>query len=850
MILRRVQRGSSCVDPAYNPAIDAILASVSKGLGRGIVPDVDAFARDHPELMPDLGEHIRILQAFHVAEKNALQADGHGDIGLPDNEAEHLIERLEGYKPLEPIAHGGQGVVYKALQTATGRVVAIKTLRDDRLESEEFRRHFLNEIELTALLRHPNIVMVYDSGFIANRIYCVFEYIEGVPIDDHVLFHECTVSQIVTMMAKACSAVEYAHRKGILHRDLKPSNILVDASGEPCVLDFGFAKRYDEDSDKGDASYLASRGTMAGTLAYLSPERISSRFGDVDTRCDVYALTVVLYHLLTRAYPYDSQLSSPSVIHGILFDAPRGLNDAPKLSDAAGRHFDAELEAIVAKGLAKHAGDRYPSARALADDLTAYLGGEQLHALSHRGFYVLRKTMKRHRRAASVAIVITLLIGLFGGALLSTLTKLDETVVTWENRLSEEQTNSVTAIMEDHDQSVAEYVTRSNPTARRERVHATPDIFSAAIENLPETLIPSITEMDHPDRAESIGWLRDHSSDLDVLSSRLSREWYRYTRIGDGGFVLAIEFGAFGESIDAWKAFFARAHLRFQEGDDSGARSDLLAARRVAVDWDRDITFSLKSQSTTRRRQVFDLERSMLVQSLKSGHQLLEYATFVTEEPDFLTFTTAAKRYGLATAQAANWTYTVENSDTEPVVDATELADYLGHPAAATKYFESNPDGATVKRDEVYHVVEMFLNQAATWDQFTFAELVAEGTRWHEELDAALTDHPLRYVIPYVDGGYASRMIVRAECRAVTLVAYAAIYKQQYGAWPVQPIDCIPEGREDLLLDPVSGLPFDIAFENDRPTVRSAPIERFLGEETRLLKPARMTSDGDRILYF
>src|SRR5262245_36924768 len=150
---------------------------------------------------------------------------------------------VDGYELLEPLGHGTQGVVYKAVQTATKRPVAIKFLLGGHFASERRRGRFDREIELAAALRHPNIVTVFDSGTSnEGRHFYAMEFVEGAPLDDYLSRATLSVRDTLRLFAKICSAVEYAHLRGIIHRDLKPANVLLDRAGEPRVVDFGLAK--------------------------------------------------------------------------------------------------------------------------------------------------------------------------------------------------------------------------------------------------------------------------------------------------------------------------------------------------------------------------------------------------------------------------------------------------------------------------------------------------------------------------------------------------------------------------------------------------------------------------------
>ncbi len=298
---------------------------------------------------------------------------------------------------------GGMGVVYRARQDRPARVVAVKVLRAAHATPAMFRRMEL-EAELLGRLRHPGIAQIYEAGSAhdgeSDRPYFAMEFIDGTAITEHAAARSLSTRARVEMMARVCDAVEHAHQRGVIHRDLKPGNILVDAGGEPKIVDFGVARASDPRLDL--TTIRTSIGQLIGTLQYMSPEQIAGDPSKIETRSDVYALGVILYQLLTGRLPYSLESASiPQAARIIQESAPTPLSSMD-------RSLRGELDTIVARTLSKDPSRRYPSAAALGEDLRRYLDGRPIVARADSAMYVLRTQLHRYRgvvAAACLAII-------------------------------------------------------------------------------------------------------------------------------------------------------------------------------------------------------------------------------------------------------------------------------------------------------------------------------------------------------------------------------------------------------------------------------------------------------------
>ena len=250
--------------------IDRIVGEVIRQRSSGVRVDESALQERHTHLMPELGHRLRMLEMIETAGRHAREHPRTA-ASEPDTEAAldegfgFLQDALADYELLERIHYGGQGIVYKAAQRSTNRIVAVKVLLHGPLATDRQRHRFAREVDLISRLRHPNIVTLYDSGEVRGHLYFAMEFIDGLPIDDYVLVRGLTVRETIGLFTTICRAVNSAHQYGIIHRDLKPSNVLVDADGRPHVLDFGLAKDLIPPDSSGDVSFMSLPGQVVGT---------------------------------------------------------------------------------------------------------------------------------------------------------------------------------------------------------------------------------------------------------------------------------------------------------------------------------------------------------------------------------------------------------------------------------------------------------------------------------------------------------------------------------------------------------------------------------------------------------
>ena len=257
---------------------------------------------------------------------------------------------LGGYRIESLLGRGGMGVVYRALDLALDRNVALKLLAPELAEDVAFRERFHRESRLAAALDHPAIVPIYDAGEVAGQLYIAMRLVEGTDLK-RLLAEGGTLEpeRAVELLQPIADALDAAHERGLVHRDVKPSNILIDERGHSYLADFGLSRRL---ADAGD---LVGDGMTLGTIDYVSPEQI--RGEELDGRADLYSLGCILYECLAGRPPFAG--SDTVVVFAHLEEDPPALSNA---------------DVVVRKALAKNPGDRYQSGRELIQAAREQLG--------------------------------------------------------------------------------------------------------------------------------------------------------------------------------------------------------------------------------------------------------------------------------------------------------------------------------------------------------------------------------------------------------------------------------------------------------------------------------------------
>jgi serine/threonine protein kinase len=347
--------------------------------GPEVKPDAlrTAIRSRHPGIADEIQGAINTLNKLQqIAGKG--EGGPHGDdpsLATGGDLAEGVVlsagESFGRYQIVRILGSGAMGCVYLAYDTQLQRHVALKTpfLGNNPVTVQRFYR----EARTAAQIRSPHVCPIYDVGQISGITYLSMAFIDGRPLSRLIAEGELGgEKRIIELTKKIASGVQKAHEHEIIHRDLKPDNILIDNDGEPIVMDFGLARRIDEDIQ------LTTPGRLMGTPAYMSPEQVDGDPKNIGPTTDVYSLGVVLYHMLTGQLPFRGSLTK--VLRQI-------ASAEPVRPTALNTQITTPLEGICLKMMAKSSVNRYPSMAAVVEALEKFLPHEAPKPAPRKSFW-------------------------------------------------------------------------------------------------------------------------------------------------------------------------------------------------------------------------------------------------------------------------------------------------------------------------------------------------------------------------------------------------------------------------------------------------------------------------------
>lgn len=309
---------------------------------------------------------------------------------------------VEGYTVIEEIARGGMGVVYRARQHHPARIVALKMILPQWLDSPVVRARFQAEVETVAKLDHPNVLPIYQAGENRGTPYLAMKFVPGGSLAARRAQFLGAPTACAQLVAAAARGVQHAHERGILHRDLKPANLLLDdPSGNappiPMVSDFGLARALEA-----EPSGLTGPVSFLGTVGYLAPELFFGPKSEPTVRSDIYSLGAILYELLAGRLPFGAEPGLEALRRADQSAAPSLRSIDPRIPK--------DLEAICLTCLQREPSFRYRSASAMADDLERFLDGRPVVARPVPRLIRLARWSRRKPALAALSVALSLLL--------------------------------------------------------------------------------------------------------------------------------------------------------------------------------------------------------------------------------------------------------------------------------------------------------------------------------------------------------------------------------------------------------------------------------------------------------
>lgn len=378
-------------------------------------PEKESFYRRFPSCY----EHLSIMFAQMDSELADIATVAHSSSGTQNGvdqdstKASRLFDRFcsDGdrikyfgeYELIEEIARGGMGIVYKAKQLTLNRVVALKMIRSGEYASAIDVHRFKEEALAAAVLSHPGIVQIYETGEHDGLRYFTMEFVDGISLSQKIQSGPLHPSLAVQVMVKVTDAVAYAHSQGLIHRDIKPSNVLLDHDGTPKVTDFGLAKRLDS------SLAMTLTGEVLGTPSYMAPEQALGLAKSISERTDVYSIGATLYALITGRPPFQA-----SSIHEILSQVINREPIAPTQLDSS---IPRDLETICLRCLRKDPKQRFESVLSLKEDLIRFSEGRPIR--SRRVGVWERGILWCGRNPQTTALLTATTLSLIGGFVLA-----------------------------------------------------------------------------------------------------------------------------------------------------------------------------------------------------------------------------------------------------------------------------------------------------------------------------------------------------------------------------------------------------------------------------------------------
>lgn len=819
-----------------NPALEAILEDFLTRREDNQWPTPKDYIARHPEFAKELEQFFNDLEFVDTRladERGSLYdrpLDGlSGDGQEPATGSPVRLPAIGRFKVLEELGSGSQGVVYKAEQLGTKRIVALKVIREGAFASTMERRRFENEIQLASQLKHPNIVAIFECGQDRGRDYFAMEYVEGIPLDAYLSTHTLAVDETIRLLLQVCDGVSYAHQRGVIHRDLKPTNVIVDSQGKAHILDFGLAKRIKDEASVPEAR-ITQVGSFAGTWHYASPEQVGGNAELLDVRSDVYALGVILYEALTDTYPYPIDgVTKAEIVDHI-------LQTAPVRPSAIRADIDDDLSTIVLHSLQKDPIRRYQSAAAFGEDLRRYLAGEAIDAKRDSRWYLLRMTLRRYRWQAAAAGLAAAVLAVFAVTITVLYAKATAARATTEVRsqlVRSSQQYVVAKLDELNRLSNAVGEVReafpAHPALQRLQKPLQPppsQLLHESVASIPDDIDRAMRLVGTTAYAEGEAWLVARGRQLDEMAAAailyrfdfgykeeaLHPDWLMYS------FPINV-----GEAEILCKALVARALLDFHAKRDGPAVGSLTAARSIALDLGDGRSIFHKDASIVTRKQTYEALLLILESTAGRDGRAEPYIAWLGSDPPPPSYKEVVVAERLKLSQLFEGALRAGEWGGPEYIDLNALDAHL--PGFAHSIWKS-PGGhdlssLDVTLDDVTEFIEAFAHEVESWAELPIHEVASRDAALRSSLAARNATRALMPLLPRLAPALTIRARVAAMRHATLLAAHLCRYRLDHGVWPARLVDAVPPEASYALLDPYTRVEFGYEIGDGSPVLYS-----------------------------
>lgn len=819
--------------------LEAAIEEYLCGRDAGNGPSRHALLSKYPALAAELAAFFDDLDVVSGGLVGLRQSSGFPDVAAygptphpdPAEPAARGISdplpSIRGFRLIEELGGGSQGVVFKAEQLGNRRIVALKVIREGAFATKNERRRFETEVELASRLKHPHIVSVYACGQDAGRDYYAMEFVDGAPLDLHAATSTLSVAETLDLFAQVCEAVGYAHQRGVIHRDLKPSNVIVDQEGKAHILDFGLAKPVESDTRTSLA--VTSLGDFAGTWHYASPEQVQRNPDRIDVRTDVYSLGVMFYEMLTDILPYPPWGDDRERLARHIVETP------PQRPSAFRRGIDDELDTIILCSLSKEPERRYQSAAALADDLRRYRLGQPIAAKRDSSWYVLSKMVKRHRWRvlAAGAVVLSLVAFSVIVSVLYTQAVAARATLTARMRTVRESQRYLTGKLDELSWArnrIDSFATMhpqlpESTVLRRTTYEPTAELLDEAVGGLPEDALRVLIAGEGAAYDATCEWLQEHDSALANLMRLVAERRFVFgiETVEDGDLALQERPRLSGQASQCCRAFTARAIHRFHMGNDDETVANLETTRLLLLDESDGRLFFQRVSAIREYDSFYDAVCYILARLSTRERNIEPYVAWTLREPPVpgLALALISERQRLA--QLFEGSTVASGSDDVGHVDLDLLDSHL------FGYFQSlglltddmRRRSRSLAPAEVLVTLDRFLTAVAAWDDLPGVAIPDHNTRLRDELAEEPAWQLIRPMATRFPEAFQLRQRATTKRAVVILAALIQSFRNEHSRWPATLGEAVPSARRELQTDPYTGAPFGYEFVGGRPVIYS-----------------------------